>query len=569
MGAFQSGFQMGGNIAANAERIRLAEEQLKLDRARDARAEEEFSFRRGQLQRERDQATQVDSLTRQLTQPNYDNYSLGTDAPASPGLRMRTPTAMPENVDGLDRPELAAGAAAPGLRMRPAAVADAEQAPAVPSSGLRAALDTRRAPTFNAAPTRADAEEVLARIAAVKGDTTGFRAARDAATRFREDDLFKTKIKEYTGAPEQIGSFVGFVNNNSKSVTLGLPDRRGFADMSIVTPTGDAVFAKLSRADQAKLYAAVGLMDMNPTKALEMIAGVNKDLAAAVAVDNGLTINVGGKQNEVAGKRAAAIASERTADAAVTNANSAAGLRRLQGDAITKAQANREEAASLISQYEALTPEEQAGSKGIGLIRQFNMLNVKAGGQVSLSPGSGGKKAGILNMPVEQKKNDDGTYTAFAKDGGQALYNTINGEAIPLGMDAQTYQATKKAAQENGVKLVAGEDGGRLVLKFQGADGKFYDDPQKARYAKPPEKGSAPDAAPAASTPGTRQAGLQVSNAPGNPYRVQGRGGARVDQAALNADMQEYESLKGDPRPVVQGRVKLLEQRLQAAGAIE
>lgn len=403
-GAFAAGFKLGGDMFSQAERVRLAEEQLKLQKARDARDEEEFGWRRDEAARARAQQAQVDSLTRQLTNPNYENTSLTTGAPMSPGLRTRTEPALPENVDRLDAPMLGAGAAGPGLRMRPAAAATVEQAPVVPP-GLRATLDTSRAPTFNAAPTGADAEEILGRIALVKGDTAGFRTARDAARNFREDDLFKSRIKEYTGSAEQIGSFVGFVNNNSKSVTLGQPDKRGFADMSIVTPSGEAVFAKLSKADQAKLYAAVGLMEMNPTKALEMISGVNKELAAAVAADNNLTLNVGGKQNEVAGKRAAAIAGEKTADAAVTNARSAAGLRKIQGDAITKAQANRDEAAALVSEYEALTPEEQAGPKGIGLIRRFNMLNVKAGGQVSL--GGAGKSAADskpVKVPEEGEK---------------------------------------------------------------------------------------------------------------------------------------------------------------------
>ena len=43
----------------------------------------------------------------------------------------------------------------------------------------------------------------------------------------------------------------------------------------------------------------------------------------------------------------------------------------------------------------------------------------------------------------------------------------------------------KEAAVKNGVGLVTGEENGRLTLKFAGADGKFYDDPQKAKYAKP------------------------------------------------------------------------------------
>lgn len=106
-------------------------------------------------------------------------------------------------------------------------------------------------------------------------------------------------------------------------------------------------------------------------------------------------------------------------------------------------------------------------------------------GYNNLFPKVTGEKKGALGQPVTLMKNEDGTVTAYSKDGGNPLYNMHNGEKLPLGMDIQTYQGMKKAAQSNGVKLVAGEDdNGQFALRFQGADGKFYEDPEKARYAK-------------------------------------------------------------------------------------
>ena len=97
-----------------------------------------------------------------------------------------------------------------------------------------------------------------------------------------------------------------------------------------------------------------------------------------------------------------------------------------------------------------------------------------------------GKAGGILTRAVEQKKNDDGTYTAFDKGTGRALYNTYNGEEIPLGMTIDEYAGMKKAARDNKVGLQIGENAnGQLALKFIGADGKPYDDVEAARYAKP------------------------------------------------------------------------------------
>ena len=152
---------------------------------------------------------------------------------------------------------------------------------------------------------------------------------------------------------------------------------------------------------------------------------------------------------------------------------------------------NSEEAKEIQTQYAALDDtSDPGGSKRQSLITQFNMLSVKAGGTIPTT--GGGKKGSVLQTPVELKKNDDGTYTAFSKDGGRALYNTYNGEEIPLGMTVDAYTNMKAAAQKNSVGLVTGEENGRLVLKFVGPDGKYYDNAEKAKYAKPAKSDDKP-----------------------------------------------------------------------------
>lgn len=96
------------------------------------------------------------------------------------------------------------------------------------------------------------------------------------------------------------------------------------------------------------------------------------------------------------------------------------------------------------------------------------------------------KAGGVLSSVVDQKKNDDGSYTAFDKNTGKALYNTYLGEAIPLGMSVDEYTNMKKLARDNKVGLQIGEtESGNLALRFIGADGKPYTDVEAARYAKP------------------------------------------------------------------------------------
>ncbi len=195
-------------------------------------------------------------------------------------------------------------------------------------------------------------------------------------------------------------------------------------------------------------------------------------------------------------KNNAAIASSqaqiRASDSTVALNNARAGQIKQMNDAMATNLKNSQEAKALFTEYSSLDDSnDPGGAKRTSLINQFNMLSVKAGGTIPLG-GLGGKKGSVLQTPVELKKNDDGTYTAYSKEGGRALYNTYNGEEIPLGMEVDAYRKMKEAAVKNGVGLVTGEDNGRLVLKYTGADGKFYDDPQKAKYAKPAPTAAAP-----------------------------------------------------------------------------
>ncbi len=60
------------------------------------------------------------------------------------------------------------------------------------------------------------------------------------------------------------------------------------------------------------------------------------------------------------------------------------GLRGLQAQMLKTQAAANVEAQKIRAEYEALSPEEQVGAKGQGLIRQFNMANAKAGNAVPL-----------------------------------------------------------------------------------------------------------------------------------------------------------------------------------------
>jgi hypothetical protein len=75
---------------------------------------------------------------------------------------------------------------------------------------------------------------------------------------------------------------------------------------------------------------------------------------------------------------------QKKADADIRASDATAGLRGRQMQMLTDQAAGSAEAQQIRAQYSALTPEEQAGPKGQGLIRDFNMANAKAGMAVPL-----------------------------------------------------------------------------------------------------------------------------------------------------------------------------------------
>jgi hypothetical protein len=235
------------------------------------------------------------------------------------------------------------------------------------------------------------------------------------------------------------------------------------------TATGKIIQPNVFSGTEAETTAYLNKAAMDPATIIDYTMNLEKNKAAIEA------------------SRAQTRASDSTVS---LNAARTAQMKQMN-DAMATNLKNSQEAKALYTEYSALDDSnDPGGAKRTSLINQFNMLSVKAGGTIPL--GTGGKKGSVLQTPVELKKNDDGTYTAYSKDGGMPLYNSYNGEQIPLGMEVDAYKKMKEAAVKNGVGLVTGEENGRLVLKYIGADGKYYDDPQKAKYAKPAPNAAAP-----------------------------------------------------------------------------
>lgn len=205
-------------------------------------------------------------------------------------------------------------------RLRQSLPAPPPAAPAMPamrgaSNAANEAALTARNPMDPASTVyRQGLNRLQAQLAASQGDMRALSTLDAEARAIAEDDFIAGRIKGYTGADDQVAQTRQWINQSSQRITLGAPDKNGLVRLSVVTPDGGAEFPKLNRSDQATLYAAVGLLERNPVRALQMMAGVNKTLAEAVAAENNLTGVLAQNTNSVADKTSAI--NERTAASA-------------------------------------------------------------------------------------------------------------------------------------------------------------------------------------------------------------------------------------------------------------
>lgn len=405
MGAFQTGFQLGQRAFQQAVENKERQEQRKADAEERALRLKQIQMGLDAAERASEREKQVDALAQKLASPNAENYTLA-QAESKGGLRVPSAAAADPKSLALTSSTPSSGS---GIRM------PAQSAPAG-SVGMRAMPDTRQA-TFNLPPTKTDVEDILARMAILKGDASGFRAAMSNKQAMAADELVSSKMKEYTGSEEQIGASAAWLNEFSPRVTMGQPDKNGMVRISVVRPDKKAEFMRLSKADQAKLYAASHLLDVDPMRAMSMISDVSRTLATAVAADNGLEAAIASNSNDVAGKSATITHQGRSdARAAATESRAAAADAR----DIAKLRKDEEDKRHLREANAILESAIQRGDPVA--IRQARRALLLAGGTL---PDSEGVKADFKPNPMGM--------------GGTAVQRQPNGSIVitPVGPDGR------------------------------------------------------------------------------------------------------------------------------------
>lgn len=475
MAAFQTGFQLGSRIATDAlDRKERAERQKKEDEERGlrndlTRLQIDSASQEARRRAEVAQITQgisdtVQGIDRQAT-------SAALDADFNAALQASDNAVMAENAARQAQraardPAAAAGALAaegPAAGVMPVAQA----VPAVrggSNAANAAALTVRNAVDPLSPEYRQRVSGQLAQLAAATGDIERLRSLENERRTTAEDTLIAQRTKDFKGTDEQIGATTVFVNNNSKRITMSDPDKNGLVGLSVVRPDGKASFETLSRGDQAKIYAAVGLLEVNPTRALQMIESVNKDLAQAIRDENLTTSQVATATNTVA---------KTSAD--ITNINE--DNRRADDEAKRRG-------------AEAATTRAEAQKKANAAVALFKQNNPNAT-QAELDA----VRAGVLSATPNTVSKDAPAVVQLAQWALQAKMPGINNMADALQWANQSREKSQKEFEQDiyGRALAAAMGDTKTAERAVTEARKFF-----APAAAPaPQPAPAPGAAPA------------------------------------------------------------------------
>lgn len=161
----------------------------------------------------------------------------------------------------------------------------------------RTGLPASEARTGAAAVTarKADALDnnlALTRLAAARRDSTALQQLTKDRPEAEYGRGMTEKTAAYSGDEAQIAEAIKHINTNHKILTFGDPDKHGMRPMSATMPDGRALFLQLSKAEQARLWAAAQNMGTHPQQALRDIAAINKNLATALAADANVDLEV-------------------------------------------------------------------------------------------------------------------------------------------------------------------------------------------------------------------------------------------------------------------------------------
>lgn len=277
---FADGFRMGADIG---QRRIQNERQARLDEqaAKEAAARlEQMGLQTDALRR---QAAQQDELGRMRVE--ISDFATGLNRPATNAA--------------LDADFAAADQAALAGRAMPAVQGGSNMA-------NQQALAVRNPVNMNSPEYQAGMAGLRQRYALAAGDMKDFDAittAERARMQGVEDSNFaKAVIADPQG--EAAKNARAWINKNSNRMSTKVDPKTGLTTFAITN--GDSYDeVKVNPADLAKIAVGYRRLERGDVGGLDVIAAVNKDLAAAVKEEMRLQLDVGGKNNDAVAKGAA------------------------------------------------------------------------------------------------------------------------------------------------------------------------------------------------------------------------------------------------------------------------
>lgn len=131
-------------------------------------------------------------------------------------------------------------------------------------------------------------------VAALKGDYTQVGALQEKQRELAEQRVFNQAVQQFSMDPTSFTDYERWVNKNNPmiSVAPAKDPRTGMLtgyNLMTVGPSGDATYKFVSPQQAATLAGATALMQVNPTKALQLIGTVDQSMAAAIQMMNTAT----------------------------------------------------------------------------------------------------------------------------------------------------------------------------------------------------------------------------------------------------------------------------------------
>jgi hypothetical protein len=273
MAAFQSGFQLGTAAFGQGQRMALAQEELAMSKERDARAKELHGLNVAALNRTAGREAEQDRITGQIR-----DYTTGLQRP-------ETNAALDADFNAADQ------ASMQGLKL-----------PAVRGGSNMAnqeALAVRKPVDVNSPEYRSGLAGLRQQFALTKGDMADFdRVGEAERKRFtdKDDADYALEIHKNPNGPaaKQARSFV---NAQSKKLSSKADPKTGMTTFALVKGDGyDEI--NVSPVDLSKVAVGFRRIERGDVGGLDVIAAVNKDLAAAVREELKIDVELGKTNND-------------------------------------------------------------------------------------------------------------------------------------------------------------------------------------------------------------------------------------------------------------------------------